>query len=51
MIIKIQHQTQKTIHKFNVVDADKLTAIEVWAICVEMNVAAILVKGRYYETQ
>ena len=51
MIITIQHQTEKTIHKFNVVDPDKLASIEVWAICYEMNVLAFLVNGKYYETK
>jgi len=49
MEIKIQHQSENTIHTFDVADPDKLTSIEVWAICNEMNVSAILVNGKYYE--
>ena len=49
MEITIQHQSEKTIHTFSVEDPNKLTAIEVWAICTEMNVKAILVNGKYYE--
>ena len=49
MNITIQHQSEKTYHTFSVVDPNKLTAIEVWAICTEMNVKAILVNGNYYE--
>ena len=48
MEITIEHNTENTIHTFDVVNPDKLTAIEVWAICTEMNVHAILVNGRYY---
>ncbi len=51
MIITIRHQIENTIHKFDVQDPDKLTSIEVGAICHEMNVKAILVNGRYYETK
>ena len=51
MIIAIQHQTEKTTHKFKVANPDKLTSIEVWAICFEMNVTAILVNGKYYGTK
>ncbi len=49
MIITIQHQIDKTHHKFDVVDPDNISSIEVWAICTEMNVQAILVNGKYYE--
>jgi len=49
MEIKIKHQTEFTNHIFDVVDSNKLTSIEVWAICSEMNVKAILVNGHYYE--
>ena len=49
MKITIQHQSGKTYHTFSVVDANRLTQIEVWAICSEMNVKAILVNGKYYE--
>ncbi len=49
MKITIQHQTEKTYHTFCVVDPNKLIPVEVWAICSEMNVTAILVNGKYYE--
>ena len=49
MEINIQHQTEKTSHTFSVVDPNNLTSIEVWTICSEMNVKAILVNGKYYE--
>ena len=49
MEINIQRQSEKTYHTFAVVDADKLTPVEVWAICTEMNVTAILVNGNYYQ--
>ncbi len=49
MEITIQHQSEKTNHTFSVTDANKLAAVEVWAICTEMNVMAIFVNGRYYE--
>ena len=51
MIITIQHQVEDTIHNFDVRDPDNLASIEVWAICREMNVQAILVNGKYYETK
>ena len=51
MIITIQHQLEKTLHTFDVINPDNLTSIEVWAICVEMNVSGILVNGKYYETK
>jgi len=49
MEITIQHQSENIIHTFSVEDPDKLTSIEVSAICSEMNVTAILVNGKYYE--
>ena len=49
MEITIQHQSEKTNHTFSVVDPNNLTSLEVWAICSEMNVKAILVNGKYYE--
>jgi hypothetical protein len=51
MIIYIQHQIEKTIHTFDVVNPERLSSIEVWAICSEMNVAGILVNGMYYGTK
>ena len=50
MIITIQHQLEKTYHKFDVANPDSLTSIEVWTISNEMNVTAIFVNGKYYET-
>ena len=50
MIVTIKHKIENTIHKFDVKDPHMLTSIEVWAICNEMNVKAILVNGKYYET-
>jgi hypothetical protein len=49
MEIEIQHQTERTIHTFSVVDPDSLTSAEVETIFAEMNVQAILVNGKYYE--
>jgi len=49
MEITIKHQTVFTNHTFDVVDPNKLISVEVWAICTEMNVQAILVNGRYYQ--
>ena len=49
MEITIKHQTEFTNHTFDVVDPNKLALVEVWAICTEMNVQAILVNGIYYE--
>ena len=49
MEIAIKHQTEYTNHTFDVVDPNKLTSIEVRMICVEMNVQAVLVNGKYYE--
>ena len=49
MKITIKHQTEFTNHTFEVVDSNRLTEIEVWAICNQMNVQAILVNGKYYE--
>ncbi len=51
MIITIRHQTENTLHKFNVKDPDSLASVEVWAICSEMNVKAVVVNGKYYETK
>lgn len=51
MKITIQHQEEKTYHTFDVVAPNKLSAIEVWTICSEMNVRAILVNGKYYEVK
>jgi hypothetical protein len=51
MTITIRHQIENTVHKFDVKDPDNLASIEVWAICYEMNVKAILVNGKYYETK
>jgi hypothetical protein len=45
MTITIQHQSEKTIHTFDVSDPNKLTSLEVWTICSEMNVKVILVNG------
>ena len=50
MEITLQHQIEKTLHTFDVNDPDKLTSEEVRMICWEMNVVAILVNGRYYES-
>jgi hypothetical protein len=41
MEITIQHQIENTFHTFDVNDPDKLEAVEVWAICGEMNVQAM----------
>jgi len=49
MIITIRHQTENTIHKFDVMDPNNLASVEVWAICYEMNVKTVVVNGRYYE--
>ncbi len=49
MEITIKHQTEFTSHTFDVVDPNKLASVEVWVICTEMNVQAILVNGKYYE--
>ena len=51
MKITIQHQEEKTYHTFDVVDASNLKPVEVWAICNEMSVRAILVNGKYYECE
>ena len=51
MIITIKHQIENTVHRFDVKDPDNLGSAEVWAICSEMNVKAILVNGKYYETK
>ncbi len=42
MKITIQHQTEKTYHTFGVTNPNSLTTIEVWTICTEMNVKAVL---------
>lgn len=49
MEITIRHQSENTLHVFNVVDPNNLTSAEVKAICAEMNVQAIFVNGIYYE--
>lgn len=51
MIITIRHQLEKTYHKFDVADPHSLTSVEVWAICFEMGVTALLINGKYYETK
>ncbi len=51
MIISIKHQIENTVHEFDVKDPGNLTSIEVSAIYLEMNVNAILVNGRYYESR
>jgi hypothetical protein len=51
MIITIKHQIENTIHEFDVKNPESLTSIEVSDICVEMNVTAILVNGKYYESK
>ena len=51
MIISIRHQTENTIHEFDVINPNHLNSIEVSAICFEMNVKAILVNGKYYEAK
>ena len=48
MKIEITHQEDKTIHKYNVLDPNNLTSIEVKRICSDMNVKAIFVNGKYY---
>jgi len=50
MEITIQHQIEKTYHTFEVKDPDNLTAKEVGKISWEMNVVAILLNGKYYES-
>ena len=49
MIIEITHQEDKTIYKYEVEDEKRLTANEVTRICLDMNVKAIFIKGKYYE--
>jgi len=51
MEITIKHQSEFTNHTFDVVDPNRLASVEVWAICNEMNVQAILVSGKYYDCQ
>ncbi|MFT6638204.1 MAG: hypothetical protein ACJAYP_000773 [Flavobacterium sp.] len=48
MELKIEHQEDKTIHTFNVIDPDNLTSSEVKQICIKMRVKAIFVNGKYY---
>lgn len=48
MKITIQHHSEKTYHTFSVQNPDTLTPLEVWVICTEMRVHAILVNGKYY---
>jgi hypothetical protein len=48
MEIEIKHQEEKTIHKFNVKDDNKLTREEVEIICNEMGVKALFINGKYY---
>lgn len=49
MEITIKHQSEYTNHTFDIVDPNKLTATELKMICLEMNVLAVLVNGKYYE--
>ncbi len=51
MTITIKHQTEFTTHTFYVMNPNKLQPVEVWTICREMNVIAILVNGKYYQVQ
>jgi hypothetical protein len=51
MKIEILHQTERTLHVFEVKDPDRLLPVEVWTICNEMNVTAILVNGKYYQVK
>ena len=48
-VISVQHQMEKTHHKFFVVDSKKLSKAEVKLICQEMGVAALLIEGKYYK--
>lgn len=50
MQIKIIHQEDRTLHRFKVKDADKLTSDEVKRICYKMGVKALFVNGKYYST-
>lgn len=49
MIIEITHKEDKTIYKYEVTDANNLKNNEVKRICIDMNVKAIFVNGKYYE--
>jgi ribonuclease HIII len=46
--ISVQHQEDKTQHKFFVADSKNLTDKEVKRICQEMGVHALFVEGKYY---
>lgn len=50
MEITIQHQEEKTFHKFNIKDPNKLTSQEVSFICLEMGVQSLFVNGRFYKS-
>lgn len=47
--ISVEHQMEKTHHKFFVVDSKKLSASEVKHICQEMGVTALFIEGTYYK--
>ncbi|WP_415374218.1 hypothetical protein [Patiriisocius sp. Uisw_017] len=49
MIIEITHQEDKSIHKFEVMDENKLTNEEISNICNSINVKVIFINGKYYE--
>lgn len=49
MQITIPHSTERTLHTFDVINPHRLTRPEVEHICEVMNVAALLVNGRYYK--
>jgi hypothetical protein len=51
MQIKITHQEDKTLHCFNVKNADKLTSEEVKRICYKMGVKALFINGKYYSLE
>lgn len=48
--IKITHQIDKKEYSFTVVNPDRLTLAEVKRICKKMEVTALLVNGKFYET-
>lgn len=48
MQIKITHQEDKTLHRFNVKNSDKLTSEEIKRICNKMSVKALFINGKYY---
>lgn len=50
MEITIQHQEEKTFHKFSVKDPNNLTSQEVRFICLEMGVQSLFVNGRFYKS-